>query len=129
MKIRLKNLVRKFYLRRDRIWQIYTSKEIQSKSKDKQIINFPKLKPEDLDYEYTYNYIKEWIEKKYPSIPNKNNFIIEKVDDCEYVCTAKKCANLSKIFAMIHKDYKEIFLSKLEKLVVVDPEVKVAVPT
>ncbi|WP_418456523.1 hypothetical protein [Borreliella lusitaniae] len=59
MKIRLKQLVRTFYLRRNKIWHVYTSPEIQSKVKDKEIVNFPKLKPEDLDYEYIYRYIKE----------------------------------------------------------------------
>ncbi|WP_434246530.1 hypothetical protein [Borreliella burgdorferi] len=122
MKLRLKNLVRKFYLRRDRIWHVYISSEIQSKAKDKEIINFPRLKPEDLDYEYMFNYVKEWIDKKYTK--NKFNFLFENIDGCEYVCKTKKCANLSKILARIHKDYKEIFLSKLERLVVDPPKVE-----
>lgn len=125
MKIRLKNLARKLYLRRDRIWKVYTSNEIQVKSKDKQIVNFPELKPEDLDYEYIYCYVKDWIIKKYSSIPHKNNFTIEKVDGCEYVCTTKKCTDLKRILTRIHKDYKEIFLSKLEKRVVSTPESQV----
>ncbi|WP_210368732.1 hypothetical protein [Borreliella garinii] len=41
------------------------------------------------------------------------------------MCTTKKCADLKRILTRIHKDYKEIFLSKLEKRVVSTPESQV----
>ncbi|WP_267500997.1 hypothetical protein [Borreliella garinii] len=65
MKIRMKHLVRRLYLRRDKIWHVYMSTEIQNKAKDKTITNFTNLKPEDLDYEYVYKFLDEWIQKKY----------------------------------------------------------------
>lgn len=112
MKIRMKRLVRRLYLRRDRIWHVYMSTEIQNKAKDKSITNFPNLKPEDLDYEYVYKFLDEWIHKKYNA---KLGFTIEKVDGLEYICKAKRYAILKKILNKIFKDYKEIFLGRLQK--------------
>lgn len=112
MKIRMKHLVRRLYLRRDRIWHVYMSTEIQNKAKDKSITNFPNLKPEDLDYEYVYKFLDEWIQKKYNS---KLGFTIEKVDGLEYICKAKRYASLKKILTRIFKDYKDIFLGRLQK--------------
>lgn len=108
----MKHLVRKLYLRRDRIWHVYMSTEIQNKAKDKSIINFPNLKPEDLDYEYVYKFLDEWIQKKYNA---KLGFTIEKVDGLEYICKAKRYASLKKILNKIFKDYKDIFLGRLQK--------------
>lgn len=113
MKIRMKHLVRRLYLRRDRIWHVYMSTEIQNKAKDKSITNFPNLKPEDLDYEYVYKFLDEWIQKKYNV---KLGFTIEKVDGLEYICKAKRYANLKKILNKIFKDYKDIFLGRLQKV-------------
>ncbi|WP_187646484.1 hypothetical protein [Borreliella turdi] len=45
------------------------------------------------------------------------NFILEKIDDCEFICRIKRCANFRKILTKISKDYKEIFISKLERRV------------
>ncbi|OJH14657.1 hypothetical protein ER70_07515 (plasmid) [Borreliella bissettiae] len=112
MRIRMKHLVRMLYLRRDKIWHVYRSTEIQNKAKDKTITNFPKLKPEDLDYEYVYKFVDEWIQKKYS---DKLGFSIKKVDGLEYICKAKRYAGLKKILARIVKDYKEIFLGRLQK--------------
>lgn len=112
MKIRMKHLVRRLYLRRDKIWHVYRSTEIQNKAKDKNIANFPHLKPEDLDYEYVYKFLDEWIQKKYN---DKLGFTIEKVDGLEYICKAKRYASLKKILAKIFKDYKDIFLGRLQK--------------
>ncbi|AEL19547.1 conserved hypothetical protein (plasmid) [Borreliella bissettiae DN127] len=112
MKIRMKHLVRSLYLRRDKIWHIYRSTEVQNKAKDKSITNFPKLKPEDLDYEYVYKFLDEWIQKKYNA---KLGFTIEKVDGLEYICKAKRYSSLKKILARIVRDYKEIFLGRLQK--------------
>ncbi|WP_419250398.1 hypothetical protein [Borreliella afzelii] len=108
----MKHLVRRLYLRRDRIWHVYMSTEIQNKAKDKSITNFPNLKPEDLDYEYVYKFLDEWIQKKYNAKPE---FTIEKVDGLEYICKAKRYASLKKILTKIFKDYKDIFLGRLQK--------------
>lgn len=108
----MKHLVRRLYLRRDRIWHVYMSTEIQNKAKDKSITNFPNLKPEDLDYEYVYKFLDEWIQKKYNA---KLAFTIEKVDGLEYICKAKRYASLKKILTKIFKDYKDIFLGRLQK--------------
>ncbi|WP_233709249.1 hypothetical protein [Borreliella bavariensis] len=99
-------------MRRDKIWHVYRSTDVQAKAKDKSITNFPKLEPEDLDYEYVYKYVDEWIQKKYN---NKLAFTIEKVDGLEYICKAKRYASLKKILAKMVKDYKEIFLGNLKK--------------
>ncbi|MCD2401717.1 hypothetical protein LRB67_05585 [Borreliella bissettiae] len=42
-------------------------------------------------------------------------FSIKKVDGLEYICKAKRYAGLKKILARIVKDYKEIFLGRLQK--------------
>ncbi len=109
----MKHLVRRLlYFRRDKIWHVYMSTEIQNKAKDKTITNFPHLKPEDLDYEYVCKFLDEWIQKKYNA---KLGFTIEKVDGLEYICKAKRYASLKKILAKIFKDYKDIFLGRLQK--------------
>lgn len=108
----MKHLVRRLYLRRDKIWHVYRSTEVQNKAKDKNITNFPKLEPEDFDYEYIYKYVDEWIQKKYN---DKLGFTIQKVDGLEYICKAKRYSSLKKILARIVKDYKDIFLARLEK--------------
>ncbi|WP_418909370.1 hypothetical protein QIA41_04955 (plasmid) [Borreliella sinica] len=112
MKIRIKHLARKMYLRRDKIWHVYKSTEVQNKAKDKSITNFPNLKPEDLDYEYVYKFLDEWIQKKYN---DKLGFTIEKVDGLEYILKAKRYASLKKILARIFKDYKDLFIGNLKK--------------
>lgn len=108
----MKHLVRRLYLRRDKIWHVYRNNEVQAKAKDKSITNFPKLEPEDFDYEYIYKFVDEWIQKKYN---DKLGFTIQKVDGLEYICKAKRYASLKKILARIFKDYKEIFLGSLKK--------------
>ncbi|WP_418453683.1 hypothetical protein [Borreliella bissettiae] len=42
-------------------------------------------------------------------------FTIKKVDGLEYICKAKRYSSLKKILARIVKDYKEIFLGRLQK--------------
>ncbi|WP_210362665.1 hypothetical protein [Borreliella valaisiana] len=112
MKIRMKHLVRRLYLSRDKIWHVYRSTEIQNKAKDKSVVNFSHLKPEDLDYEYVYKFLDEWIQKKYN---DKLGFTIDKVDGFEYICKVKRYVSLKKVLARIFKDYKEIFLGRLQK--------------
>ncbi|XPC97948.1 hypothetical protein QIA20_05630 (plasmid) [Borreliella japonica] len=115
MKIRMKHLVRRLYLRRDKIWHVYMGTEIQNKAKDKSITNFPHLKPEDLDYEYVYKFLDEWIQKKYNS---KMGFTIEKVDGLEYICKAKRYASLKKILAKFSKITRRYFLVGCRRLLV-----------
>lgn len=45
----------------------------------------------------------------------KLGFTIEKVDGLEYICKAKRYASLKKILTKIFKDYKDIFLGRLQK--------------
>ncbi|WP_235962428.1 hypothetical protein [Borreliella bavariensis] len=65
-----------------------------------------------MDYEYVYKFLDEWIQKKYNA---KLGFTIEKVDGLKYICKAKRYASLKKILAKIFKDYKDIFLGRLQK--------------
>ncbi|QFP42486.1 hypothetical protein F9Y90_05120 (plasmid) [Borrelia miyamotoi] len=67
-------------LKPDRFWTTYMSDEVQSKKTD---VNFPIINPEDIDYEYIYSYLKEWVSKKYT-----DNFEIKikQIDTDEYLC-------------------------------------------
>ncbi|WP_421136376.1 hypothetical protein QIA36_07060 (plasmid) [Borreliella yangtzensis] len=112
MKIRMKHLVRSLYIRRDRIWNVYMSSEVQNKSKDSSIKNFPRLGPENFDYDYLYQYICDWIKTKYDG--KANWFKFEKVDDREYICIAKRYSSLKKLLNKIIKDYKDMFIKKLQ---------------
>ncbi|QBK64057.1 hypothetical protein EZU68_06710, partial (plasmid) [Borrelia miyamotoi] len=82
MRFSLQYLAKRLYIKRDRFWEIYTSDEIQSKKTDKSIMNFPILSSDDIDYEYIYSYLKEWIAKKYR---DNLEIKIEKIDDNEYL--------------------------------------------
>ncbi|WP_418905577.1 hypothetical protein [Borreliella japonica] len=112
MKIRMKHLVRSLYIRRDKIWDVYMSSEVQNKSKDSSIKNFPRLGPEDFDYDYLYQYVCEWIQKKYDG--KAGWFKFEKVDNREYICTAKRYSSLKKILTKIIRDYKDVFIKRLQ---------------
>ncbi|MBB6043664.1 hypothetical protein QIA34_07290 (plasmid) [Borreliella yangtzensis] len=94
MKIRMKHLVRSLYIRRDRIWDVYMSSEVQNKAKDSSIKNFPRLGPEDFDYDYLYKYVCEWIKTKYDG--KAGWFKFEKVDNREYICIARRYSSIKK---------------------------------
>ncbi|WP_420025381.1 hypothetical protein QIA36_05395 (plasmid) [Borreliella yangtzensis] len=86
--------------------------EVQNKSKDSSIKNFPRLRPENFDYDYLYQYVCDWIKTKYDG--KANWFKFQKVDDREYICTAKRYSSLKKILTKIIKDYKDVFIKKLQ---------------
>ncbi|WP_051374009.1 hypothetical protein [Borrelia persica] len=65
MRFHLRYLAKRLYIKRDKLWTVYMSDEVQSKRIDKTIVNFPVLVPEDIDYDYVYRYLKEWVAKKY----------------------------------------------------------------
>ncbi|WP_197737886.1 hypothetical protein [Borrelia miyamotoi] len=121
MRFSLQYLAKRLYIKRDRFWEIYTSDEIQSKKTDKSIMNFPILSSDDIDYEYIYSYLKEWIAKKYR---DNLEIKIEKIDDNEYLCETSTGALMNNILDLFYKDYKEIFIDNLEKKVVVNEEIE-----
>lgn len=93
---------------------VYTGAEIQAKKKEKKE-NFPQFGPEDLNYDYMYRYIIDWIEKKYETNKAKFSwFTFEKMGDNDYLLKIKRGANLKKVLARIVKEYKDVFLEKLE---------------
>ncbi|WCB91121.1 hypothetical protein CNO13_07010 (plasmid) [Borrelia miyamotoi] len=121
MRFSLQYLAKRLYIKRDRFGEIYTSDEIQSKKTDKSIMNFPILSSDDIDYEYIYSYLKEWIAKKYR---DNLEIKIEKIDDNEYLCETSTGALMNNILDLFYKDYKEIFIDNLEKKVVVNEEIE-----
>ncbi|AHH11734.1 Hypothetical protein BCO_0122901, partial (plasmid) [Borrelia coriaceae ATCC 43381] len=82
MRFNLKYLARRLYIKRHRFWNTYMSREVQSKRSDKKIINFPILSSQDIDYEYVYAYLKDWVSKKYRA---GHGIIINRVGD-NYEC-------------------------------------------
>lgn len=114
MKVRLGSVAKTLYLRRDKIWYVYTGAEIQAKKKEKKE-NFPQFGLEDLNYDHMYRYIIDWIEKKYETNKAKFSwFTFEKIGDNDYLLKIKRGANLKKVLAKIVKEYKDVFLEKLE---------------
>ncbi|UPA17218.1 hypothetical protein bcCo53_001396 (plasmid) [Borrelia coriaceae] len=87
------------------------SREVQSKRSDKKIINFPILSSQDIDYEYVYAYLKDWVSKKYRA---GHGIIINRVGD-NYECETIQGALMSNILDMIFEDYKELLLDSLER--------------
>ncbi|AHH11984.1 Hypothetical protein BCO_0125803, partial (plasmid) [Borrelia coriaceae ATCC 43381] len=83
----------------------------QSKSTDKKIINFPILSSEDIDYEYVYAYLKDWVGKKHRA---GHGIIINRVGD-NYECETIQGALMSNILDMIFEDYNELLLGGLER--------------
>ncbi|WKC58517.1 hypothetical protein [Borrelia sp. P9F1] len=119
MRFRLKYLALRAWVRKDKFWKIYTSQEIQEKKQDASITNFPVLTIQDMNWGYIYEYVVEWVEKKYKE---RGDIVIKKQDE-EYLCETKSCFRFNKILVNIYKDFKEIFLSRLKKKVepVLDP--------
>ncbi|ANA43931.1 BBG30-like protein (plasmid) [Borrelia hermsii HS1] len=121
MRFSLKYLARRLYIKRHRFWNTYMSDEVQSKRADDTIINFPILSPADIDYEYVYAYVKDWVTKKYT---DDLDIMINKIGNDDYYCETKRGSLMNNILDRIHEDYKEIFLGNLEKRVVdKNPEV------
>ncbi|QMU99667.1 hypothetical protein F0310_04465 (plasmid) [Borrelia sp. A-FGy1] len=112
MRFTLKYLALRASVRKDIFWKIYSSEEIQKRKSNPNITNFPILSPQDVNYDYIYAYLKEWVEKKYRG---RDDITIRKVDDREYLCETKKCSRFSKILEAIYKDFKQVFLSRLVK--------------
>ncbi|WP_330730613.1 hypothetical protein [Borrelia turicatae] len=112
MKFSLKYLVRRLYIKRHRFWEIYMSDEVQSRKGDLRIINFPILKPEDIDWEYVYGYVKDWIGSKYRE---NLDITINKIGKDDYYCETKRGSLMNNILDRIYEDYKEILLNKLEQ--------------
>ncbi|UPA12727.1 hypothetical protein [Borrelia venezuelensis] len=123
MKFSLKYLVRRLYIKRQlyikrhRFWEIYMSDEVQSRKSDKSIVNFPILKPEDIDWEYVYGYVKDWIGAKYRETLD---ITIWKIGNNDYYCETKRGSLMNNILDMFYEDYKEILLKKLKQREVVN---------
>ncbi|WP_330730618.1 hypothetical protein [Borrelia turicatae] len=115
MKFSLKYLVRRLYIKRHRFWEIYMSDEVQSRKSDKSIVNFPILNPEDIDWEYVYGYVKDWIGSKYRETLD---ITIWKIGNNDYYCETKRGSLMNNILDMFYEDYKEMLLQKLEQRVV-----------
>ncbi len=114
MKVRLGSLAKTLYLRRDKIWYVYTGAGNTSQKKEKKRIS-PEFGLEDLNYDHMYRYIIDWIEKKYETNKAKFSwFTFEKIGDNDYLLKIKRGANLKKVLARIVKEYKDVFLEKLE---------------
>ncbi|WP_193927155.1 hypothetical protein [Borrelia turcica] len=122
MRFPLKYLARRATVRRDIFWNTYMSDEIQNKRGDANITNFPVLKPQDMNYDYIYEYVREWASKKYKEA---GDIIIRKVDDREYICETKICFRFNKILETLYKDFKQVFLSRLVKRDAPKPQAKV----
>ncbi|WP_025407170.1 hypothetical protein [Borrelia hermsii] len=108
----LKYLAKRLYIKRHRFWNAYMSDEVQSKRTCDAIINFPIFSPADIDYEYVYAYIKDWLIKKYT---DGLDITIKKIGNDDYYCETKRGSLMNNILDRIHEDYKEIFLGNLEK--------------
>ncbi|AHH10025.1 Hypothetical protein BPA_0021700 (plasmid) [Borrelia parkeri SLO] len=117
MKFSLRYLVRRLYIKRHRFWEIYMSDEVQSRKGDLRIVNFPILKPEDIDWEYVYGYVKDWIGAKYRETLD---ITINKIGKDDYYCETKRGSLMNNILDMFYADYKEMLLKKLEQREVVD---------
>ncbi|AHH13357.1 Hypothetical protein BHO_0125802 (plasmid) [Borrelia hermsii YBT] len=115
MRFSLKYLAKRLYIKRHRFWNAYMSDEVQSKRADDTIINFPILSPADIDYEYVYAYVKDWVTKKYT---DDLDIMIKKIGNDDYYCETRHGSLVNNILDRIHADYKEIFLGNLEKRVV-----------
>ncbi|WP_338321120.1 hypothetical protein [Borrelia miyamotoi] len=63
-------------------------------------MNFPILSSDDIDYEYIYSYLKEWIAKKYR---DNLEIKIEKIDDNEYLCETSTGALMNNILDLFYK--------------------------
>ncbi|WP_330730660.1 hypothetical protein [Borrelia turicatae] len=116
MKFSLKYLVRRLYIKRHRFWEIYMSDEVQSRKSDKSIVNFPILNPEDIDWEYVYGYVKDWIGSKYRETLD---ITIWKIGNNDYYCETKRGSLMNNILDMFYEDYKEMLLQRLEQREVV----------
>ncbi|WP_246990089.1 hypothetical protein [Borrelia parkeri] len=93
------------------------SDEVQSRKGDLRIVNFPILKPEDIDWEYVYGYVKDWIGAKYRETLD---ITINKIGKDDYYCETKRGSLMNNILDMFYADYKEMLLKKLEQREVVD---------
>ncbi|AMR76137.1 hypothetical protein A0V01_05980, partial (plasmid) [Borrelia hermsii] len=102
MRFSLKYLARRLYIKRHRFWNTYMSDEVQSKRADDTIINFPILSPADIDYEYVYAYVKDWVTKKYT---DDLDIMINKIGNDDYYCETKRGSLMNNILDRIHEDY------------------------
>ncbi|UGQ17892.1 hypothetical protein [Borrelia sp. RT1S] len=106
MRFRPKHVATKAWIRRDKFWKIDMGRDIQEKSQDASITNFPVLTAQDMNWDYIYAYVLEWIEKK---CKNRQNIVVKKQDN-EYLCEAKSCFRFNTILEALYKDFKEIFI-------------------
>ncbi|UGQ16702.1 hypothetical protein [Borrelia sp. RT5S] len=111
MRFRPKHVAVKAWIRRDKFWKIYKSRDIQEKSQDASITNFPVLTAQDMNWDYIYAYVLEWIEKKCKA---RGDIVVKKQDN-EYLCETKSCFRFNTILDALYKDFKEIFIARLVK--------------